>query len=376
MVSLLILAIVCALLMAVSVLASMLLIKVNPFPALGGVAVMGLLAWAIISIMSGNASMVPEYLSYYYTSVEHYEPWDEYIHRTCTREVNCTTDKNGSRSCQTEEYDCSYVEEHPARWVAEDNGGGSSGISEAYYREVVALWRTEVFTDMHRDYHSYDGDKYSAALPDSCRQVYSPRLLGYTTTGSYKNKVKFSKSVFTSITVDSADIARLGLYPSTFSEPLVGYTNNAASDLMKRSNWLHGLQDQMHLSILVFWDKPVDAGFYQDALLVGGNKNEFTVCIGLSKRDSSVLWVKPISWTTNEKLKVEVRDTIAGMPKFDAIATAKYLVNNVPRKFIRRQFKEFEYLPDAETPIMFVLAVLLPLLGAMTGMFIAYRMEN
>ena len=58
-----------------------------------------------------------EYLGDYITKVRHYDEWDEWIHRTCTR-----TRKVGDRTV-TETYDCSYRQYHPERWSYFDQNG-------------------------------------------------------------------------------------------------------------------------------------------------------------------------------------------------------------------------------------------------------------
>ena len=44
-----------------------------------------------------------EYWGNYITEIRYYEPWDEYIHQTCTR--SCCCDSKGE-NCSTETYDC------------------------------------------------------------------------------------------------------------------------------------------------------------------------------------------------------------------------------------------------------------------------------
>lgn len=50
------------------------------------------------------------------TESRYYEEWDEWITKTCSREVRTGTDKNGNATYRTEYYDCSYRDYHPAYW--------------------------------------------------------------------------------------------------------------------------------------------------------------------------------------------------------------------------------------------------------------------
>ena len=63
-------------------------------------------------IVSSSQSDV-EYLGDYITKVRHYDEWDEWIHRTCTKQVPCGKDSNGNTRYRTETYDCSYRQYHP-----------------------------------------------------------------------------------------------------------------------------------------------------------------------------------------------------------------------------------------------------------------------
>ena len=71
-----------------------------------------------------------EYLGYYITKASYYEPWNEYIHRTCTREVYDGRDSDGNPKYRTEHYDCSYVEYHHAEYAQE----GGDPLSYLLYR--------------------------------------------------------------------------------------------------------------------------------------------------------------------------------------------------------------------------------------------------
>lgn len=126
------------------------------------------------------------------------------------------------------------------------------------------------------------------------------------------------------------------------SEPILGY-NGTESEIIRRANYLYGYTDQISMQVILFKNKPEESGFYQEQLLKGGNKNEFIVCVGTDNADS-ILWSHVISWTTNEKLKLEVRDSVVNMGKLDMTHLTTYIATYVPKRFIRREFKEFDYI--------------------------------
>jgi hypothetical protein len=96
------------------------------------------------------------------------------------------------------------------------------------------------------------------------------------------------------------------------------------------------------MMILVFKDQPLEAGFFQEAYWKGGNKNEFIVCIGTKGDD--ITWTKVISWTNEEELKIRTAREIKEMKKLDLMKIVEYIGFNVPERFIRKEFKDFNYL--------------------------------
>jgi hypothetical protein len=294
-----------------------------------------------------------EYWNNYAVSANYDEPWNEYIHKTCTRTVSC-----GKNCSTTQTYDCSYVDNHPAKWYLYDNGGRTHSISKSYYSMLKGIWKNEKFKDMRRRYHTYDGDRYTTLWN---RKVDLASIVPVTTTHKYENKVQVPNELFNYQEVDSATIAEYGLYDYNWGydkfsyNPIKGGGNNLASKILAMNNAFNGLHRQLHMEILVFDGKPSIAGEYQEAYWKGGNKNEFVISIG--KKDGKIEWVNVFSWTTNEVLKVEVRDYIVSMETYDIRKIVDYVVATVPKKFKRRDFKEFSYIKvdPSNTAILYTL---------------------
>jgi hypothetical protein len=96
------------------------------------------------------------------------------------------------------------------------------------------------------------------------------------------------------------------------------------------------------MMLLVFNDETLDISHLQEAYWKGGNKNEFIVCVG--KKADKIDWVRVISWTENDMLKQTTEREIREMDSFDAVKIAAYMGENVPSKFIRKEFADFSYL--------------------------------
>jgi hypothetical protein len=284
-----------------------------------------------------SQTMTPEIWNTYLTKATYYEPWNEYIHKTCCS--TCTDSKGHSYECNC--HDCSYVQYHPAYWEAKDNLGHTTRISSDYYANLCNLWNNRSFEDKHRHYHSIDGDAYNT-VKDTIFDHIVPR----TSTHTYENRVKCSKSVFNFAEVDSEDVVayKLFKYPHNVEfnyNPILGFYDPKASLKLQRYNAQIGSWKQVHMLILVFKDQSVKAAIMQEGYWKGGNKNEFILCIGI--RDTAITWAKVISWTEVDELKIRVEKEVQGMP-FNLTGIVDYMAGQVKLKFQRKHFREFSYI--------------------------------
>jgi len=288
-----------------------------------------------------------EYWGSFIDRVEYYEDWNERVSCRHSYDCNCTTDDEGNESCSTcyeHLYDVDY---HSPYWQLVTTTNEVIGISKSEYSRLMKLFGNQHFTELNRDYHTDDGDKYSSDWKrDSITAV------PVTTTHSYENRVKVAdQSVFHFQKVDTGDIKRFGLkeYPyidDYTQDALIGdYTEDGkiANKKLKYINGLLGNKKQVRLFVLVFPNQPIDAGFYQEWHWSGGNMNEFVVCIG-TDASRNVKWCHPISWTPAEKLKADVKQYVVSQNKLNLSSLADYMQVQVGKQFIRKDFKEFDYL--------------------------------
>lgn len=111
----------------------------------------------------------------YATEVRYYEDWNEYIHQTCTRSYPCGTDSKGQTTYCTETYDCSYVDYHPEYWELRSTTGTYKLSQEEYYQFMSRWGGRQVFVDLHRNYHTDDGDMYKVVW-DQQESTLEPTL--------------------------------------------------------------------------------------------------------------------------------------------------------------------------------------------------------
>jgi len=281
-----------------------------------------------------------EYWTGHIVKAEHYEPWNEYIHRTCTRTVSC-----GKDCTTTQTYDCSYVQYHPEKWVMYDNNGISFSISKSYYNSLIKKFKTKpIFVDLNRNYYNKDGDKY---------QIYWNKIKEdaeiVTSVHSYENRVRASKSVFNfqEVTEEEKEIYKLFDYPKVTNlkqKNILGYDDEISEKKIEILNGFLGKKKEVKAFVLVFKDQPIKAAELQESYWEGGNKNEFITCIGIDSDTKKINWVYVISWDTNKILNINVRDWIYEQETLNLSNVIDYLYIQIEKDFVRKQFKEFSYL--------------------------------
>jgi len=123
-----------------------------------------------------------------------------------------------------------------------------------------------------------------------------------------------------------------------------------------------GKKKQVKVFYLIFNDKAREAGFKQEQLWKGGNKNEFVVCIGLDK-EGSVDWCHPFSWEDDETTRVKVQDyvqsTVGSVDMSDIIS---HTYTTVEENFTRKQFADFSYIKVKATTGQFIWTLIITLL--------------
>jgi hypothetical protein len=315
----------------------------EPLMLMGSCIILILVSKLLVDFSSVRTT---EYWGSFVTRIEYYEEWDEWIEETCSRQ--CCCDSKGE-NCSTEYYDCSYRKYHSPEWVMIDNIGQTLSITQSEYNYIKKKLGGEYFTDLHRDYYHIDGDMYSC---DWRRDSLS--AVPITTIHHYDNKIKASDySVFNFQKMDTSDIRRYSLQ----EYPEVGFANSMhavigdnspdaqLADLkLQYHNAVVGPSREARIFLVIFKDKPPITGDYQKAHWVGANMNEFVVTIGLDSKTRQIQWCVPFSWTTNEKLKIEVRDYISNNKNLRLSQVADYIGKVVKDGFVRRDFKEFDYL--------------------------------
>lgn len=309
-----------------------------------------LLLIAVMSCtMKSCNSSDTEYLSYYYTKLRHTDKWNEYIHRTCTRRVKTGETPDGKAIYKEEEYDCSYVDEHPERWIAYDNDGSEIYLNEDEWTRIKNKWKVpSIFVDMHRHYYTIDGD-----AQDYVWDKRKETIETYTQTHSYRNYIANSQSQFKLRDISHNEAKELGLYDypdinGNEQNPIVGYTKYITKHDVKEIQYLnaiYGKSRQFRTFVLIYADKSPAIVEDQRCYWQGGNKNEFIICVGIDGKTNELKWLNGFTWMEDETMLLRCRDEMIQKSKFLIKDYSQWIQKNI-KLWKRKEFKDFEYIED------------------------------
>ena len=147
-----------------------------------------------------------------------------------------------------------------------------------------------------------------------------------------------------------------------------GPTRSPADLLLSRANGMLGAAKQVRLWILVFKNKPMQAGIDQEAYWQGGNKNEFVVTIGVDDA-YAVQWCHVFSWTEKADLKADAQEMIAYSGTLDLVRIVTWLEPHIAERFVRKPFAEFNYLtvelPMGKAIFVYILTLIFNLIASL-----------
>lgn len=316
-----------------------------------------------------------EFHSGYYWQVRHYYSWVERVETTQTR-----TDSNG-RTHTTRQV--SY-RTHPEYWTAYLNTKEEINISRQQFLYCSRLWNTGLnyFPTHHHNQVRGGGGEASAWNKEQ------DTMQTATYKKRYKNYLQDTNSIFNPRRVTREEAKREGLIPypkiiDNTQEPLcvspgVSYAfSDEDQMLFRRLNARMGLKHQIHFFVLLFpAEKGVGISLRQRQYWEGGNKNEFTICLGVEQSSAAggavgddtsgppssdsvgitngamarggteslkVRWCKPFSWMDAPTLEVALQDWYIENPMLDMLALEQWLTENIDL-WKRKQFSDFKYL--------------------------------
>jgi hypothetical protein len=291
------------------------------------------------AIIDHTSVKFTEYWGETIVSVFEEEPWNEWVHRTCTETYPCGTDSEGNTKYCTRTYDCSYQDDHGPRWYCKTDLGNTYSMTEKMHDELVSLYGTgKKVVRTRKNYASRDkavnsrGTKFEGTRVGKTSDIFQTTWpnteesrKGVFTKHRYENRIKASDlSIFNISVVTEEEADSLGLfdYPKNIDEykcPVILGANipDETQDLFRRLNAKFGPSNQLRLWILVFEDKPAITANYQENYWVRGNKNELVVCIG--KKGEEIQWAHSFSWSLSGALTAETAQKVLDMYQYTVI---------------------------------------------------------
>lgn len=295
----------------------------------------------------------------------YYEYWSTWVHKQCEERYKCGSHYEGTgkdrRSVDdycTRWVDCSYCDEHPARWEVLDNQGHTWSISKDEYNRLTKKWNaTPQFVDMKRSIDKHwgcgkDGDMYSIKWGGDILNVETS-----TWTTTYENKVQASKSHFDLKEVSKEEAKKFHLYEyptldSYTQHNILGleklkYLNPShqlgATQMFDYFNGYYGPIRKIRVYVLLFFGQPFDVGVKQRYYWDGGNKNEMVICIDVDSTTGRINWVYPFTWSENKRVSIDLREDINNLVKLD-FTRLYHVVEASTTEFKYRDFKQFDYM--------------------------------
>ncbi len=281
-----------------------------------------------------------EFLSDAIKRVEYYEPWNEYIHRTCTR--SC-----GKRCTTT--YNCSYVQYHSAKWQAVSTKGNIISIDKYQYERLKKRYGNSKEVELNRHYYTIDGDMHMSVWNNS-----DITLEQMVISESYENRVAVTHSVFDfrEVTDSIKNKHKLFDYPNIYNNYkhqslLIDSTLKIpykvlADNRMEILNARLGPLSELKCFVLIYKSSNIETGILQEHYWKGGNKNEMVITIGVDDSNKP-LWCHPFSWTEKHDDEINIRDHVMKYKSLDLVHFTEYLQVEL-KDFDRKDFHDFDYL--------------------------------
>lgn len=333
------------------------------------------------SCMESSNLADTEYLSTYAIQTVYEEPWNEYIHKTCTREYACgtetTTDSKGNTHSTTkyctETYDCSYVDYHPAQYYIICQNKESYSISKEKYDELVKKWGNNKFVEMNRNYYTQDGDEYVSDWKGDIKTVETADW-----TQSYENKIQSSHSIYNYEDISDLDKKEYKLYeyPNSNSYKInsilssKSYIFQYEQDQINAINGLLGAAKKIHIWVLIFEESNKYAAELQQSYWKGGNKNELVICIGVDKK-RHIKWNHVFTWSDKQIVKIKIRNYLNKLKgqRLEFINMQPFLYQEINKDWVKKNWHDFDFLQpeltDSQLHWLYVIVIIMSL-GSIT----------
>lgn len=315
-----------------------------------------------------------EFLGSYVESVVHEEAWEEKIVRRETRTVN-------GRSETVTRVEWRF---HPDVYMIHTSRGSWLSTNRRYYKSVADYWGVKSHRESYYDTRIRTGVRFINRIlfRDSPGIVENPLYIPVTERCAYRNPIVNSNSIFRTENISDEDAYMEGLYPypaiNNHDAPaLLSSMATVTADLsgvdmrLRIFNAVVAPGVEMRLFVLLFnADKGVEIAERQRMYWKGGNKNEFTVCLGVD--GDKVAWAHAFSWSDDVTLAVKVRDWFVRNPAFNLDAFLDWFLTQYS-DFSRKEFSDFGYLRPKLTLWQILAIILVSVVENVVALLLLFR---
>ena len=312
-----------------------------------------------------------EFLGTYISGIFYEEPWTEiYV----TEETY--TDEDGETRTRKR---IDYIHHSEEFYFCTDIGT-THYINEDSFLMIKNRWHTRRYPDV------WYGSEIAGGARFGCHYLYEDvegsddervrNLFTITEPHKYTNKIKHSNSIFRFEKIDRNEAESLGLidYPEITDFDLQAILSNefnvphSTERAYRVFNSVTAPRGEMHLFVLLFNAQKTDIGIVekQRAYWCGGNKNEFSVCLGLD--NGEVKWARAFSWADEPILEAKTADWFRRNPQAELVDYLEWLYRNY-KLWERKSFSDFDYIRVSLTTPQLLMVYAAAILASATAMY-------
>lgn len=332
----------------------------------------------VLRISEDSQSKDQEYWGDLLDHLQYDEAYQSYEWNSCCRHEKCccSTDSKGKESCGSRCVGCYECKDYPARYWKVGISGKSYPIGENEFQRVSKKlgtpWEDKGFYQEVKKSGScgFNGKRFIVRW-DKTKNTAENIASEHT----YKNKVRFSSSLYRPETVTETTKTQWGLleYPQVsqyYQSDVVGYKgfprSQETSQALTYFNGYYGKSKQIKVLVWVFEGKPKDAGYWQKHYIQNGNKNEYNIILGYYP--NGVQWVQVATWCKVPSIENRIKDLVSNGIEVAPLVDSSlvYLKDG----FVRTEFTPMNNIIDVEAPMWGIILALIVNVGLIFGIII------
>lgn len=311
----------------------------------------------------------------------YYEEWWEQV--PCQHSIPCShLDKDGDPIHVNDGYyhlyDVDYV---PPYWEAETSNNEKISIDEKYFQYLTKAFGNSEYIVINRSTKDHGrGNKYitrylmgqSEFIPTAIEHSFinyikaSPNTIWRRSGQGDKFKVLIPNYPRVENKFECNRVLPMGLNIPDIRE--------WAKELSAINGRL-GSKKQVNIILVVVNTSDSSYLYNLEQKWLGGKKNDLVIIIGATNYPH-IDWVRIMSWSKSEQLKVEIRDAISVLSLEKRTEILKTIESMVDQKFVRRPMADFKYLMASWQPTPWVTMLIFLLGVGITTALTIYFISN